>query len=352
MFDISNSCLFYSYNVITNLLDKFDLIVEHSKTDVFHFSRSYGLFNPPPLNLLLLGSLILSPKSSWKYLEFIFNRKLTFHQHVNFYSNKVLPSVKYMKLLRNSSCRITPLQKYLLYRCCVLLIALYSFQLWFYHHVLLAYLLKALGKIQRRAAIWILGAFKTSPQEGIKVITGLISIKLHLKELGGRVQLQALALPLNHIICSLIDSSFGSPNNPHPSSLANATDHQRKKIKGHLVDTNNRSYGLFLAFSPTHSKLAPSSQIIDTFSNRFPFNLCMKGKSNKSHIHQLDSMVIKAFSSQSTAIIASDTSIKNDIAISISYTHISNQPLIKTIYHAAFVTSTEAEMFAIRCGIN
>ena len=78
----------------------------------------------------------------------------------------------------------------------------------------------------------------------------------------------------------------------------------------------------------------------------------MKGKSNKSCIHQLDLIVIKAFSSQSTAIIASDTSIKNDIAISISYTHISNQPLIKTIYHAAFVTSTEAEMFAIRCGIN
>ena len=36
----------------------------------------------------------------------------------------------------------------------------------------------------------------------------------------------------------------------------------------------------------------------------------------------------------------------------ISHTHISNQPLIKTIHHAAFVTSTEAKMFAIRCSIN
>ena len=49
---ISNSCLFYSYNVITNLLDKFSLIVEHSKSKVFHFSRLHGLFNPPPLDLL------------------------------------------------------------------------------------------------------------------------------------------------------------------------------------------------------------------------------------------------------------------------------------------------------------
>ena len=40
--------------------------------------------------------------------------------------------------------------------------------------------MKILGKIQRRAAIWILEAFKTSPLEGIKAIAGLIPIKYHL----------------------------------------------------------------------------------------------------------------------------------------------------------------------------
>jgi len=39
-FHISNCCLYYSYNVISNLLKKFSLIVEHSKTEVFHFNRS------------------------------------------------------------------------------------------------------------------------------------------------------------------------------------------------------------------------------------------------------------------------------------------------------------------------
>jgi len=78
----------------------------------------------------------------------------------------------------------------------------------------------------------------------------------------------------------------------------------------------------------------------------------MKEKSDKTRVHQLDSMIIEASSSQSTAIVASDASIKNDIATSISHTHIANQPLIKTLHHTAFVTSTEAEMFAIRCGIN
>jgi len=44
----------------------------------------------------------------------------------------------------------------------------------------MTYYLKALGKMQRRAVIWILGAFKTSPSYGIKAIAGLIPIKLHL----------------------------------------------------------------------------------------------------------------------------------------------------------------------------
>jgi len=59
--NILNSHIFYSYNVLTKLLEKFGLIVEHSKTEIFHFNRSQGVFNPPPLNLTLLGGSILQP---------------------------------------------------------------------------------------------------------------------------------------------------------------------------------------------------------------------------------------------------------------------------------------------------
>ena len=63
-------------------------------------------------------------------------------------------------------------------------------------------------------------------------------------------------------------------------------------------------------------------------------------------------MTIQASMSPHVAIVVSDVSIKNDIATSISYIHICVQPLVKTVHHVAFVTSTEAELFAIRCGIN
>ena len=39
-FSISNFCLFCSYNIVMTLLSKFGLIVEHSKTEVFHFTKS------------------------------------------------------------------------------------------------------------------------------------------------------------------------------------------------------------------------------------------------------------------------------------------------------------------------
>ena len=107
--NILNSHLFCSYNVLTNLLEKFSLIVEHSKTENFHFNRSQEVFNPPPLNLTLLGGSILQPNDLWKYLGFIFDRKLTFHQHINFYANKSISNVKCMKLLGNSNHGINPL---------------------------------------------------------------------------------------------------------------------------------------------------------------------------------------------------------------------------------------------------
>ena len=127
--DISNSHLYCSYNVLTNLLEKFGLVVKHSKTEIFHFNRSHGVFNLSLLNLSSLKGNILLSSNTWKYLGFIFNRKLTFHQYIDFYANKAIFTVKCMKLLGNSSRDINPLQKCLLYRSCVLPITLYGFQL-------------------------------------------------------------------------------------------------------------------------------------------------------------------------------------------------------------------------------
>jgi len=135
--------LFCSYNVISSFLTKFGLIIEYMKTKVFHFSKSQRVFNPL-LNLTPIGGLILYPKNTWCYLRFIFDWKLLFQQYIDFYANKVILTIKYMKILGNSSKGLDPIQKRYIYRYCILLIALYGFQLWYYNKVLLAYPLKEL----------------------------------------------------------------------------------------------------------------------------------------------------------------------------------------------------------------
>ena len=78
-------------------------MTEHSKTEVFHFNRSHRSFNPPFFDLSSIGGPILCPKNSWKYLGFIFDQKLMFYQHIDFYLNKAISMVKCMRLIGNSS---------------------------------------------------------------------------------------------------------------------------------------------------------------------------------------------------------------------------------------------------------
>ena len=63
-------------------------------------------------------------------------------------------------------------------------------------------------------------------------------------------------------------------------------------------------------------------------------------------------MVLESSSSPSVTIIALDASIKNSVTTSIAHIHTHDRPIIKMIYHAVNITSTEVELFTIRCGIN
>jgi len=99
---LSNSFFFCSYNIVSNLLSKFGLIVKYSKTEVFYFTRLQGSFNLPLLNISSIRGPILCPKNTWRYLGFIFDRKLLFYQHIDFFSNKAISTVKCMKILGNS----------------------------------------------------------------------------------------------------------------------------------------------------------------------------------------------------------------------------------------------------------
>jgi len=141
---------------------------------------------------------------------------------------------------------------------------------------------------------------------------------------------------------------------PNPHTVGSLTNQQKNIAKDHLIDSCNKSYGFFPSFSPLYQEFTPGFCLSDIFSDHFSFNLADKKEKDKDKIHaqELNDMALRISSSPNTALIVTDASIKNNIATSISHIHQANHPLIKTVHHAAFITSSEAELFTIRCSIN
>ena len=212
------------------------------------------------------------------------------------------------------------------------------------------YYLSILQKMQWRAVLWISGSFCTSPISEIKAISGLISVYFYLKKLYGRFLLRESSLPSNHIISSILSSDGSHEHSCHSISIKYLTPKQRLHLKSMLIDVDNRYNKLFLSFSFFNEEFKPRNCLIDSFSDWFYFYSC--SPNIKKHIEKLDNIIFRVLSNSSSSIIVSDVSIKNHVAMSISHIHSYNKSVIKTIYRAVNVTTTEAKLFTIWCSIN
>jgi len=125
-YSLSSSFLLCSYNIMSKILINAGLVMKHSKTKLFHFTRAR--YSPNPfIDLLLVGGPIISSEPIWQYLGFYFDHRLNFNYHTYFYATKCLFTLSAMKMLGNSSRGLLPIQKYRLYRTCILSIILYRF---------------------------------------------------------------------------------------------------------------------------------------------------------------------------------------------------------------------------------
>jgi len=116
---------------------------------------------------------------------------------------------------------------------------------------------------------------------------------------------------------------------------------------------DNQYNKVFPSFDPLNPEFSPGCRIINMFNSHF-FHLFSKcsDQNLKSCIQQLDNLALESSSIPSNVLIIMDASIKNNVITSISHIYVHNKPDIKTLHHAMNITSTEAELFTIRCGIN
>ena len=78
--------------------------------------------------------------------------------------------------LQAKECRV-------LYCACVLPITTSGHHLWYYNGAPVQGVMKILGSMQHKAAIWITGVFRTSPTGRVQAIAGLHPIHLHIRKL-------------------------------------------------------------------------------------------------------------------------------------------------------------------------
>ena len=132
------------------------------------------------------------------------------------------------------------------------------------------------------------------------------------------------------------------------------TSKQCLKVKSPIMDTNNHLNKIFPAFNSLNKGLSSGSHLVDTFSDCFSSYLAnWKDVDVKiNYQNKLKNIYKVSSNNQDTILIISDMSVKSNIITLVSYIQRGHKMIVKTIHHAMNILLTEAELFAIRCGIN
>jgi len=111
---------------------------------------------------------------------------------------------------------------------------------------------------------------------------------------------------------------------------------------------------IFPAFDSLNRKLSLGFHLVNTFPNCFSFHSVNQKDANTriTYHNKLDNIYKNSLISQNTVLIISNTSIKNNITISVLHICREQDIIAKTIHHTINVTSTKAKLFAIKCSIN
>ena len=246
------------------------------------------------------------------------------------------------------------MQKRLLYRTCILPIALYGFNLWFFKGVPIVKNINKLKKMQCKAALWITGAFRTSPSDGIEAIAGLILITLHMRKLNGRHYLRYGSIPSTHAINSFLDPQHVKNYPPHKTVTSKLTNKQQFNLKSSIKDVNECLNSVRECFNPFFSLFSLGSRVVDHFPSKFSFH-SPSSSSNEDLFHYLRNLD-QAFRSSQTAphniaIIADRGVKKSQVAIAVAHIWSDNSIVQYLQANSINVTSIEAELMAIHLGL-
>jgi len=176
--------------------------------------------------------------------------------------------------------------------------------------------------MQCKAALWITGAFRTSPSDGIEAIAGLIPVTLHIRKLNGRHHLRYGTISSLHAINLLLDSQHAKNHPPHRVTTSKLTNKQWANLKSPIKDVNKCLDSIRNCFNPTFPLFSPGSRVVDHFSSRISFH-SPSSSSDEDLFQHLQNLNHAFRSSQtsffSTTIITDGGIKKSHVATAVTY---------------------------------
>jgi hypothetical protein len=93
--------------------------------------------------------------------------------------------------------------------------------------------------MQCQAALWITGAFRTSPTGGAESLAGLLPISLVLKKLSADSIAWVVSLSDTYLVHSLMSGLYLKCTTPHPSSISLMFPAVKAKVIGSLMQADD-----------------------------------------------------------------------------------------------------------------
>ncbi|PPR03350.1 hypothetical protein CVT26_007797 [Gymnopilus dilepis] len=180
--------------------------------------------------------------------------------------------------------------------------------MWYYNGARNKGIIKMLTSMQRKAGLWITGAFRTSPTSGVKALAGLLPIPHLLKRMADRAAARFVTLTKTHPLRALVTEEYHGKALLHRISLACLTPRQREKVKGPLVDNTLVCPQISEPIAPVPPQAQPGLRLINRFKEQI-------GISNVDNVPVIDirhvelrDYLIDWFANPNAAIVAVDAS--------------------------------------------
>jgi len=212
-------------------------------------------------------------------------------------------------------------------------------------------------RMQRKASLWITGAFSTSPTGGIEALAGLIPIHLHLQKMAGRTNFRAATLSDTHPLRLILSQDHHKGAQPHPCAISQMSEAFKRKVKGTVMEIDRHLPELTESFEPVASEARPGTRLMDRFPDQVIFDDCgslMEQDALEARERDLFTILRNVRLSNDTVYCSVDASLPDNTqhqAVSAAILYREFEEFNRVRHVAGRVTAPDAELFAIRSAI-